>query len=397
MSMEGNTDSAWATRRSAMHPQLALHVFVAMLNMFTMGYDLCVMSSIFRDVSVGLRPHGFKNCHTDATCYDELLLISTAVIGAAVAGPISGILCGHFGRRGVMFGTSSLFVVGGIFLATAHEHSIALFYIGRLLEGFAIGGGGTAAYTLVSEVSPVSIRGTLLSCGEVSLALGCLLASLVTYGQGGAALVTEWRTSLWVGVAPAALQFILLFTTCESPRWLLEHGQVDAAQRAAHRLRLDLDEIQNSRLLVQEPIAQGGSCSTVQTHRWQLARVVLFTFACSLTFGNSIQFNGRTIWEELGSKEPLLDNVYESLVKLAGAAFVAPFADKLGRRPVLIFGTLFTILPMVVMSISGYLHDFTGSLVGLLIVIFAWDGAWGNLVFAVASEITPQPVADQAD
>ncbi|KZS11508.1 Uncharacterized protein APZ42_024333 [Daphnia magna] len=105
-----------------------------------------------------------------------------------------------------------------------------MLYVGRILQGLAVGCTTPACQIYVSECSSPNIRGRLGSITASSLALGIWVAYII-----GA--FVEWDTLSFIF---SALPVVFLLLTCfmpETPIWLLTHGMEDEGRQALQQLR----------------------------------------------------------------------------------------------------------------------------------------------------------------
>jgi MFS family permease len=136
----------------------------------------------------------------------------------------------RFGRKRLFFITLSLYL-GASFL-TAFATGFAVFALFRALTGAGIGGEYSAINAAIDELLPARVRGRADLAINGTYWLGSALGSLGTLVLLDPHLVPRWlgwRLCFGLG---ASLGLVILFTRRhlpESPRWLLMHGRVEAA------------------------------------------------------------------------------------------------------------------------------------------------------------------------
>ncbi len=96
------------------------------------------------------------------------MIVSIALIGAAIGSLFSGYFSDKFGRRKVIMVADILFTVGSVIMAIAP--TIPVLMIGRLVIGFGIGVASQIVPLYLSEVAPVEIRGKLVAFNVTVLA-----------------------------------------------------------------------------------------------------------------------------------------------------------------------------------------------------------------------------------
>ena len=94
------------------------------------------------------------------------------------------------------------------------------------------------------SVSPKSVRGSISSMFEVTVAFGILLAFLITLGfnthsvaPDGSYYPDNWRYILGIQAALAIALTLLFIPIPESPRWLVSVGRTEEARAVLGKTR----------------------------------------------------------------------------------------------------------------------------------------------------------------
>lgn len=143
------------------------------------------------------------------------------------------------GRVNALREMCGIWILGAVIQITSKK--VGQLYVGRLIEGFAIGQTTTIGPTYLSEVAPRQIRGL---CGCIfagAVYLGIMLMYFCHYGT--ALHISPTSRSHWV--IPTSLKLVFaggifamtFFWTVESPRWLVKVGKQEKAVKALAKLR----------------------------------------------------------------------------------------------------------------------------------------------------------------
>lgn len=97
------------------------------------------------------------------------LIVSIALIGAAVGALFSGNISDRIGRKKVIIFADILFTIGSVVMAFAP--TIAVLMIGRLIIGFGVGIASQIVPLYLSEVAPVEIRGKLVAFNVATITI----------------------------------------------------------------------------------------------------------------------------------------------------------------------------------------------------------------------------------
>ncbi|KAL6200883.1 hypothetical protein ACLB2K_024598 [Fragaria x ananassa] len=148
--------------------------------------------------------------------------VAGAIIGAAIGGWMNDAL----GRKKSILIADVVFFVGAIVMAAAPVPWVII--IGRIIVGLGVGMASMTAPLYISEASPHRIRGALVSTNGLLITGGQFLSYLINLAF--TKTPGTWRWMVGVAGLPAVVQFILMLSLPESPRWLYRDNKVDEAR-----------------------------------------------------------------------------------------------------------------------------------------------------------------------
>jgi MFS family permease len=176
----------------------------------------------------------------------QTLGLTAAQVGAAgscyIAGAIIGALgfgwlTDRFGRRRVFFLTLGCYIAGVALSACSWDwRSLDLF---RLITGLGIGGEYAAVNSAVDEMMPARLRGRIALAVNGTYWLGAALGAGATIFLLNPALLPVdlgWRLAFGMGAVLGGGVILLRNFLPESPRWLVTHGQEEAAEAAMREI-----------------------------------------------------------------------------------------------------------------------------------------------------------------
>ena len=111
-----------------------------------------------------------KDDWSDITTVERELVVSLALLGAAVGALVAGPSSDAFGRKPVIIASDVLFVAGSTVMASAP--TVGVLMVGRLLVGLAIGVASAIVPVYLSEVAPVAVRGRVIAVFVVCITVG---------------------------------------------------------------------------------------------------------------------------------------------------------------------------------------------------------------------------------
>lgn len=339
-------------------------------------------------------------------------VVSSALVGCFVGAISSGFMTKTIGRKYSLIISAIMFTISawGSGMPAVLPETITVLVIFRIIGGIGIGLASMAAPTYIAEIAPKDRRGVLVSFYQLAIVTGFFVVFLATYFIGNKFTpeenVTEgWRWMFWSELIPCFLFLGLTFFIPRSPRWLVMVGKEDEALKVLNRLheadaaQKEIDEIKHS--LQKEQSVEAKSPSV-----WQSAvlPIILIGSALSLlqqfTGINAVLYYGGDIFEKAlgyGQEDVLAQQILLGAVNF-GFTFVAMYTvDKLGRKPLILFGSYGMLLGFILLGGSLY-FDQVGviSLIGVLMFIGSFALSMGPVTWVLLAEMFPNSVRSTA-
>jgi sugar porter (SP) family MFS transporter len=304
------------------------------------GYDTGVVSGalLFLHTSFGT-----------VSSFDKELVTGLLLVGAAVGAFGSGRLSDTLGRRPVILITAVVFVLG--VLGAAFSPTLWFLIVMRFVIGLAVGSASMAVPLYISEVAPPRVRGALVSFNQLALTTGILIAFLVDYSLSSSA---DWRLMFGLAAIPAVLLFVGMLTQAESPVWLVTHGRIADARRVLTRVRSadhdvegeieEISSLTNDKVSYRELLEPG-------VRKLVVIGVLLAVFQ-QITGINTVIYYAPTLLHQagLGNSASLLANVGNGIVNVAMTVLAIRLIDKVGRRVLLLSGTIGMAIALIVVA-----------------------------------------------
>lgn len=377
-----------ATRPLRITSYLIRSVFVASLCGLLFGFETAVISGTTE----------WLKGHFALTDFELGFTVATALLGSIVGAFASAKPTDTLGRRGVLFGLALLFMTSALGCALAWSWSAFLAF--RFVGGLAVGGASVAAPVYISELSPAAYRGRLVTITQLNIVMGVLIAYLSNYVIGLLNLGDlEARWMFGVMALPAAVFFLLLFSTPQSPRWLIGRGRTAEAQAVLERCGTDTESVEqevadiarsftNKDQRTQEPLLK-------RKYFRPLALAVAIAAFNQLSGINALLYYTREIFTRAGADRTsaLLQSVIIGLTLLVFTIAGLLVVDHLGRRKLLILGSIGYIV-----SLSAVAYSFSTGLggelllVSLLVFVASHALGQGSVIWVFIGEIFPNAV-----
>lgn len=364
---------------------------IAALGGLLFGFDTAVISG----TTPFIKP--FFNLNDIWLGWTVSSLLFGCIIGVISAGKPSDL----FGRKKTLMAAAFLFIVSA--LGSALANKLSVFIIFRITGGLGVGIASMLSPMYISEISPASRRGRLVSFNQLAIVIGILLAFisnalLVDTGEN------NWRWMLAVMGLPALLFFIFLFFAPESPRWLVQKGFSEKAYVILEKIngesvaRFEIKSIEDS---INEE-EDSGTFKEVFSPRMRPI-LIIGIFLCvfsQITGINSIMYYAPVIFQSIGAGAS--SAVIQTAI-IGGGNLVFTFVaisliDRLGRKPLLIGGVSGMIVSLTSIAAAFFLQKTEGYIILLLILMYiaSFSASVGAVTWVIVSEIFPNKLRSKA-
>ncbi|MDH3254109.1 MAG: sugar porter family MFS transporter [Acidobacteriota bacterium] len=325
---------------------------------FLMGFDASVISGVVK----------FIEPQFDLSKIELGWAVSSLTLTATLAMMLSGPLSDRIGRRKVLFLAAILYAVSAI--ASALAPTFVVLVIARMIGGLGVGASLIIAPMYIAEIAPPTERGRMVSFNQLNIVVGISAAFFTNYmilqlGQSDAGWAQSlmfdeynWRWMLGLETLPAVLYFFGLFFVPESPRWLLLEGQEEEARKiltsavGEAEAREELDEIHAS--LAKDAGREKVSVMELFAPAMKLVLTIGVVVAIiqQATGINAVFFYAPMIFEQsgIGTDASFAQAVLVGLINLVFTVVAMLFIDRIGRKPLLVFGLFGIAVSMSVLA-----------------------------------------------
>jgi MFS transporter, SP family, galactose:H+ symporter len=324
------------------------------------------------------------------------LVVSAVLIGAVIGAIIGGPLADRAGRRKVIIWSGIIFIIAAVY--TAFSPGIWGIVSGRIIVGIAIGIASFASPLYISEIAGAEDRGGSVSINQLVLTIGIVVAYVVDFLFTP---ISGWRFMFGLAAIPAAILVIGMLRVPESPRWLISKGKTEQAAAIIKRFENKQDvsaDIQKIQASLQE---QRGGTRDLFRPMLRMALFVGIGLAIfqQITGINTVIYYAPTIFGFAGfqsSSAQILATVGVGIVNVGFTFLAIKIIDKLGRRPLLLWGVFGQILGLFLLGICFLFTS--SSVIGIIsiasmaIYIASFAIGLGPVFWLLISEIYPLKV-----
>ena len=304
--------------------------FISALGGYLFGFDFAVIS--------GALP--FLRDQFGLNSYWEGLVAASLALGAALGCIIAGSISDRYGRRKGLLLAAAVFGLSALAMAFAPGRN---FFIGaRCMAGIGVGMASMLSPMYIAEVAPAPLRGRMVAINQLTVVTGILITNLVNYTLRNNG-VEAWRWMFGLGFIPSALFFAGALWLPESPRWLIKAGDTKTAAVILGKIG-GPDFATESLVNIQKSIGAGGKLSYAAVFKKAVLPSVLIGIGLAVfqqLCGINVVFNYTTlIFSSIGIPRDgqLLQTVFIGGVNLVFTLLAMLLVDKLGRKPLMLFG-----------------------------------------------------------
>ena len=396
-------------------------VLVAVLGGLLFGYDTAVISGAEK----GLQAFFMSAQDFQYTDFWHGFTSSSALIGCIIGAAISGVLASNWGRKkslifaGVMFFISawgsmcpeSMVLPKG----EANMTLFVVFNIYRVIGGVGVGLASAVCPMYIGEIAPSKIRGMLVSWNQFAIIFGQLVVYFVNFfilgdhvapaiesvGNGMNQLMngpeaawsieTGWRYMFGSEMVPAGLFAFLICFVPETPRYLASIGQDAKAEgilakiNGASKAKGILKEIKETMTVKTEPLMTFGFLCI-------FVGIMLSVFQQAVGI-NAVLYFAPRIYEAMGFDNPMVLTVFNGVINLAFTCVAIFTVEKLGRKPLLIVGSLGMAIGALGVAVTfGNEQLNLYCMISLMVYSASFMFSWGPICWVLIAEVFPNTI-----
>ncbi|RZJ17606.1 MAG: MFS transporter [Acinetobacter sp.] len=360
--------------------------FISALGGYLFGFDFAVIS--------GALP--FLRTEFMLNAWWEGFLTGSLALGCIVGCLAAGKIADRYGRKPGLAIAAFVFAISS--LGMAFSGSLSVFVAMRFAAGIGVGMASMLSPMYIAEVSPAKVRGRNVAINQLTIVVGILVTNLVNYRLADFG-PDAWRWMFGLGVVPSILFLIGVIWLPESPRWLMQKGKNEQAKKILNKIgspdfvKTTVGDIEKS--MVDHTGKQSYAAVFAKGVRPAVSvgiTLAVFQQLC----GINVVFNyTSTIFESVGASldRQLFETVAIGLVNLIFTLFAMWQVDKLGRRPLMLIGSIGLSVTYIILA---YLLQ-SGAAAGVvsifvLLSISMYASSLAPVTWVLISEIFPNHI-----
>jgi MFS transporter, SP family, arabinose:H+ symporter len=323
-------------------------------------------------------------------------IMSMALWGTVLGSLLGGVPTQYLGRKKTLFWIGVLFFISALGSALVSDPYLFSFF--RFVGGIGVGISSVAAPIYISEITSSDKRGRLGGLYQFCLVFGIMVAFISNWALKGFDGINDWRWMLGVEAIPALAYIIMVLKVPNSPRWLiLQKGdeaqalsvlqviyqKVDVAKKHLEEIKRDATTSSNDERLFQKK------------YKKILYLGFLIAFFNQLSGINFVLYYAPQILEQagLGGGDSLFNSIAIGIVNLIFTLIGVRLIDKLGRRQLIIIGSIGYILSLIMVGVCFQFALSPSALIAFICLFVASHAiGQGAVIWVFIAEIFPNRV-----
>lgn len=346
---------------SKLNSSSLLIAIIVSLGGFVFGFDASVISGVV----------GYVSNEFSLNAWETGTIVAAPTLGGFIASFFAGPLADQVGRRKVLIVIAALYIVSALCSALAPTYELLAF--ARFVGGLAFVS-LMLAPMYIAEVSPPHLRGKRVAINQLNIVVGFSAAyfanflflqlSQSEYGWVESFAINQhtWRWMLGIEIVPATVYLICLFFIPESPRWLVLQNREEEAAKVWRKLNIveniqsQIQQVKDSVSQLEESFFTRLKCLFDKRLRLVIAIGVIAGIAQQITGVNAVYFYAPTIFEQsgVGTNAAFSQAVWVGIINVIFTIAAMVLIDKVGRRPLMIFGLAGVLVSMSICSLGFY-------------------------------------------
>ncbi|KAI1097239.1 putative MFS sugar transporter [Jackrogersella minutella] len=322
----------------------------------------------------------------------------------------------RFGRRWSIALASLIFNIGGV-IQVINAHSLAAFYVARVISGIGVGMATVIIPMYSAEMAPKQVRGQLGSMFQFFFTLGVMTSYWVDYGVSEhlGATTQQWQIPIGLQLVPGGILGLGMLLTKESTRWLAKSGRREEAMQSLIWVRGgDSPQVKEEFAEIiagideEERITEGLTWKEclLPVNRFRFIIVITLQIGVQLTGNTSLAYYAPQVFKAVGAgDQALLISGFFGVVKVVSCLFFLLFlVERIGRRGSLIGGAFLMGAYMLIIAcltathppVAGQSLTSTGAAAIAMVYLEAmsYNISWGPVPWLYMSEIFPSRIRE---
>ena len=294
--------------------------------------------------------------------YEGSMFASGFWFSGIICSPLGGVLSGWLGRRKILVCASPFMTLGWLIIGIAQDK--AMIFSGRILTASAVCLQLSSVNVYISETVHPKIRANLVILPAFFMGFGNLLVWALGY-------FLPWRATAYLLMVPPILLIILMIPLPETPYWLVEDKQNEAAKKSLQFFRgkdydiyEELTEIEVKHESKQTAQAQSNWKFTIS----RIFSIAFFKpFSCvgilyiigTWTGFNCLLVYMITFLEETGSSfDPRIGPIVVGGLRVAFAGFATLLVNKFQPKVLYVTCQFISTASMCLIGFFAYFQEF---------------------------------------
>jgi len=372
--------------------KVLLYSLVASLGGLLFGFDIAIFS--------GTIPFIGPKFHLSPS---QLGWIASCLyIGCAIGALLFGKVAEYLGRKFSLYLIAIIFIISSIFMGLAQNINHLVFW--RIVAGLSVGGASIISPLYIAEISPLEVRGKMVSLNQLAIVIGILLAYFSNYYLAN--LDQSWRLMFISGCIPASLFIILGFILPESPKWLFFNNNENKGLKSLRRLfnedhaHYEFLEIKQLQSINKNNSKKSfTSLFTNEKYSYLLFLAIIIAIFQQISGANAVLFYAPIIFEKIGMNvnDQLFIQILIGSINLIFTLVAIKFVDRIGRKKLMLIGTSLMATLLILIGISFQGNYLPQQLVSLFVLLFIgiYAATLAPVTWVIISEIFPINIREQ--
>lgn len=374
-----------------MTPYLFKSTIVGALGGLLFGFDTAVIAGTTQQLTSVF----------SLTPYTLGLTVFIGLVGTVIGAMTAGVLGQKIGGREALRLMAVLYTVSAIGTALAWNWPSLMVF--RLIGGLGIGGSSVLGPVYIAELAPAKWRGRMVGLFQFNVVFGILVAYLSNFLIAGYftrhadQLWMQWRWQLGVAGVPSIIFLIMLYGIPRSSRWLVTQNKTDEALEVLKMMGSPDSEAELREIMDSIHMERGMASESLFQAKYRLPIFLAITIGLfnQLAGINAILYYSNFIFAAAGFSQlsGALQTVIVGLMNLAGTFIGMSLIDKVGRKTLLLAGSVGTAACLAGVAAIFFTNTHQNLLVWLLGAYIGFFAAsQGAVIWVYISEVFPNRV-----